>query len=47
MNAILSGQCDVGLVNTYYYGRLVEKKPNLPLKLFWANQNTTGVHVLI
>ncbi|MDC9715462.1 MAG: extracellular solute-binding protein [Gammaproteobacteria bacterium] len=47
MNAILSGQCDVGLVNTYYYGRLVEKKPNLPLKLFWANQDTTGVHVNI
>ncbi|KAA0445847.1 MAG: extracellular solute-binding protein [Candidatus Thioglobus sp.] len=45
MNAILSGQCDVGLVNTYYYGRLIEKKPNAPLKLFWANQATTGVHV--
>ncbi len=45
MNAILSGQCDVGLVNTYYYGRLMDKKPNIPLKLFWANQNTTGVHV--
>jgi iron(III) transport system substrate-binding protein len=47
MNAILSGQCDVGLVNTYYYGRLMDKKPNIPLKLFWANQNTTGVHVKI
>ncbi|CAC9451703.1 Ferric iron ABC transporter, iron-binding protein [uncultured Gammaproteobacteria bacterium] len=47
MNAILSGQCDVGLVNTYYYGRLMAKKPNSPLKLFWANQNTTGVHVNI
>ena len=45
MNAILAGQCDVGLVNTYYFGRLVAKKPNAPLKLFWANQNTTGVHV--
>ncbi|CAC9589406.1 Ferric iron ABC transporter, iron-binding protein [uncultured Gammaproteobacteria bacterium] len=45
MSAILSGQCDVGLVNTYYYGRLMDKKPNSPLKLFWANQNTTGVHV--
>jgi iron(III) transport system substrate-binding protein len=42
MNAILSGQCDVGLVNTYYYGRLIEKKPNIPLKLFWANQDTNG-----
>ncbi|WXT99729.1 MAG: putative binding protein component of ABC iron transporter [Catillopecten margaritatus gill symbiont] len=47
MNAILSGQCDVGLVNTYYYGRLLAKKPNAPLKLFWANQDTTGVHVNI
>jgi iron(III) transport system substrate-binding protein len=45
MNAILAGQCDVGLVNTYYFGRLVAKKPNAPLKLFWANQDTTGVHV--
>jgi iron(III) transport system substrate-binding protein len=45
MNANLAGQCDVGLVNTYYYGRLMAKKPNAPLKLFWANQNTTGVHV--
>ncbi|SMN11758.1 Ferric iron ABC transporter, iron-binding protein [uncultured Candidatus Thioglobus sp.] len=47
MNAILSGQCDVGLVNTYYYGRLMDKKPDAPLKLFWANQKTTGVHVNI
>ncbi|MBT7002864.1 MAG: extracellular solute-binding protein, partial [Candidatus Thioglobus sp.] len=45
MNAILSGQCDVGLVNTYYFGRLIEKNPAAPLKLFWANQDTTGVHV--
>lgn len=45
MNAILSGQCDVGLVNTYYYGRLMAKNPQAPLKLFWANQDTTGVHV--
>lgn len=45
MNAILAGQCDVGLVNTYYYGRLKDKNPTAPLKLFWANQDTTGVHV--
>ncbi len=45
MSAILSGQCDVGLVNTYYFGRLIEKNPAAPLKLFWANQDTTGVHV--
>ncbi len=45
MNAIVAGQCDVGLVNTYYFGRLIAKNPNVPLKLFWANQDTTGVHV--
>ena len=45
MDAILAGQCDVGLVNTYYYGRLIEKNPDAALKLFWANQDTTGVHV--
>ena len=45
MDAIIAGQCDVGLVNTYYYGRLIEKNPDAPIKLFWANQETTGVHV--
>lgn len=45
MDAIAAGQCDVGLVNTYYFGRLLKKKPNLPLALFWPNQDSTGVHV--
>lgn len=45
MDAIVAGQCDVGVVNTYYYGRLMAKKPKTPLKLFWANQQTTGTHV--
>ncbi len=45
MEAIAAGQCDVGIVNTYYYGRLLEKKPELALALFWPNQQTTGVHV--
>ena len=35
----------MGLVNTYYFGRLIEKNPEAPLKLFWANQETSGVHV--
>lgn len=45
MEAIASGRCDVGIVNTYYFGRLIKKKPNLPLALFWPNQNSSGVHV--
>lgn len=45
MNAIAAGQCDVGIVNSYYYGRLLQKEPTLPLQLFWPNQNSSGVHV--
>jgi iron(III) transport system substrate-binding protein len=45
MEAIAAGQGDVGLVNTYYYGRLLQKDPELPLKLFWADQKGRGVHV--
>jgi iron(III) transport system substrate-binding protein len=45
MKGILAGQGDVGIVNTYYFGRLLKKNPDLKLALFWPNQNSTGVHV--
>lgn len=45
LKAIASGQCDAGIVNTYYYGRLLKKNPKLPVKLFWPNQKGQGVHV--
>lgn len=45
MEAIAAGQCDVGIVNTYYFGRLLRDRPDLPLRLFWADQQTGGVHV--
>ena len=47
MEAILAGQCDVGIVNTYYFGRLQKQQPEVPLALFWANQDGNGVHVNI
>ncbi len=51
MEAVAAGLCDVAVVNTYYFGRLIEKKPNLPLAIFWPNQNlnsnAAGVHVNI
>lgn len=47
MEAILAGQCDISIVNTYYYGRLKKTNPNLPLALFWPNQQDRGVHVNI
>ena len=43
--AVAAGQCDVGIVNTYYYGRLHQQKPDLKAKLFWPNQQDRGVHV--
>lgn len=42
MEAISVGQCDVGIVNTYYFGRLMQQKPDLPLALFWPNQQGEG-----
>ena len=45
--AISSGQCDIGLINTYYFGQFVAKNPNTKIKLFWANQNTSGTHINI
>jgi iron(III) transport system substrate-binding protein len=47
MQAIVAGQCDVGLVNTYYFGRLQRDEPNIPIKLFWADQSGDGTHVNI
>ena len=45
MEAILAGQGDVGIVNTYYFGRLLKKNPDLKLALYWPNQDSIGVHV--
>lgn len=45
MEAIAAGQCDVGIGNTYYFGRLKEKNSTLPIALFWPDQQGPGVHV--
>ncbi len=45
MEAIVAGQGDLGVVNTYYFGRLLKQDPKLPLALYWPNQNTGGVHI--
>ena len=47
IEAIVSGQCDAGIVNTYYLGRLQNQNPDIPVNLFWPNQDSTGVHVNI
>ena len=45
MEAIVAGQCDVAIVNTYYFGRLQKKQPGIALALFWPNQDSSGVHI--
>ena len=45
IEAIAAGQCDVGVVNTYYFGRLQKEQPDLPVAIFWPAAETGGVHV--
>lgn len=45
LKAIAAGQCEVGIANTYYYGRIQDKDPAFPVGIFWANQQAEGVHV--
>ena len=47
LEAVAAGRCDVTIVNTYYFGRLMKAKPDLPLAIFWPNQGEGqgGVHV--
>ncbi len=45
LRAVSAGQCDVGIVNSYYLGRLLKEEPALPLRLFWPLAETGGVHV--
>jgi len=49
LKAIAAGQCEVGIANTYYYGRLVADDASIQdqVHLFWANQSEGqgGAHV--
>lgn len=45
IEAIIAGQCDVGIANHYYLARMIKAKGPQPVGVFWANQKTSGVHV--
>jgi len=47
LKAIAAGQCDVGITNSYYLGKLQHEQPDLPVQLFWADQAGKGTHVNI
>ena len=44
IRAVAAGQCDVGIVNTYYLARELDKNPNLPLV---EALHAAGVQVLV
>ena len=45
LEAVAAGIGDATIVNTYYFGRLMKKNPELPLAIFWPNQDSDGVHM--
>lgn len=47
LEAVIAGQCDVTIVNTYYFGRMQKENPSIPLAIFWPNQSGRGVHINI
>ena len=40
-----TSNCEVGIANTYYLGRLIKKDPKYPVKVFWPKKSDGGVHV--
>lgn len=47
LQAIAAGQCEVGITNTYYLGRLLKEDAAFAVAPFWPNQSDAGVHVNI
>jgi iron(III) transport system substrate-binding protein len=47
LKAIAAGQCDVGITNSYYLGRLQHEEKGFPVQIFWADQKAKGTHVNI
>lgn len=52
IKAIAAGQCDIAVVNSYYYGNMIngteeEKTAVKNVQLFWPNQADRGTHVNI
>jgi iron(III) transport system substrate-binding protein len=44
---VAAGGCDVAITNHYYLARLLAEDPDLPVRVFWANQDGRGAHVNI
>jgi iron(III) transport system substrate-binding protein len=42
--AIAAGDCDLGLANHYYLGRILEDDPDFPVAPAWPDQDAAGAH---
>jgi iron(III) transport system substrate-binding protein len=47
LKAMAAGQCDIGITNSYYLGRLQNEQKDFPVQIFWADQAGRGTHVNI
>ena len=47
LEAIIAGQCAVGIVNHYYLGRMIAEKGAVPVAIRWPDQDGAGAHVNI
>jgi iron(III) transport system substrate-binding protein len=45
LEAIEADQCDVGLTNHYYLGRILAEDPDFAVAPVWADQDGSGTHV--
>jgi iron(III) transport system substrate-binding protein len=45
LEAIAAGECDVGLTNSYYLGRILAEDPDFPVAPVWVEQDERGTHV--
>ncbi len=45
LEAIAAGECDVGLTNSYYLGRILADDPDFPVAPAWVEQDGRGTHV--
>jgi iron(III) transport system substrate-binding protein len=45
VRTVAAGGCDVAIVNHYYLVQELAKKPDLSVKMFWADQDGRGAHV--
>ncbi len=43
--AVADGECDIAVVNTYYFGRLLTEDPDFPVEIVWPEQDGRGAHV--